>query len=211
MADIDSILDSPSTGGKTYYDMSEDKPRVPMPEGTYPAHIVEVQSARRTVKTVHEAIVYNLKVKIADPCDDHNTFQAVSYDGDKVEVNGGDFAGRKIRSNGVFKFLHPSEDDEFEANPVGNKGYANMCQVLGKEPEVKELELNGDVVQVKELPDLTEEDFLGKPCLAIIGRGKPWKGNDGKMRTPYEVKWFRQWADGEQIDVEVLENDDVPF
>tara|TARA_Y100000356_G_scaffold135117_1_gene146671 strand:+ start:1510 stop:2142 length:633 start_codon:yes stop_codon:yes gene_type:complete len=210
MADIDSILDSPSTGGATYYDMSEDKPKVPMPEGTYPAHIVEVQSAKRTVKVKHQAVIYNLKVKIAGKCDAHAEFDALSYDGDKVTVNGADFEGRLIRSNGVFKFLHPSEDDEFEANPGGNKGYANMCTVLGKEPIVKTIELNGDEVEVKELPELTEDDFLGKPVLAVVGRGKPWKGTDGKMRTPYEVKWFRTWADGDIIDVDAAE-DDLPF
>lgn len=210
MADIDSVLGTPSTGGATYYDMSEDKPRVPMPEGTYPAHITEVESAQRTVKVKHQAIVYNLKVKIAGKCDAHSDFDTLSYDGDKVTVNGSDFADRIIRSNGIFKFLHPSADDEFEANPGGNKGYANMCQVLGKEPVKKTIELNGDEVEVKELPDLTEDDFIGKPVLAVIGRGKPWKGNDGRMRTPYEVKWFRKWADGDVVDVEA-KDDDLPF
>tara|TARA_R100000458_G_C8205137_1_gene194433 strand:- start:60 stop:689 length:630 start_codon:yes stop_codon:yes gene_type:complete len=209
MAEISDILDGPSSGGVTYYDESQDKPRVPMPEGSYPCHITSVDTAVRTVKKIHQALIYNVKVKIAEPCDAHSTFQAVDYDGNKCEVNGGDFAGKEMRSNGIFKFLHPGPDDEFEANPGGNKGYANFCTVVGKEPKVKEIEHNGEMVSVKELPDLVEEDILGRPVIAVIAPGKPWKSDrDGKVRTTLEVKWFRNWADGEIID---LDAEDLPF
>ena len=210
MADINDVLDGQDSGGVTYYDESQDSPSVAMPEGTYPAHIVSVESAERTVKTIHKALIYNVKVKIAEKCDAHNDFEALTFDGEKVSVNGRQFAGREIRSNGIFKFLHPSKDDEFEANPGGNKGYANFCTVIGKEPQVKEIEMNGEMVKVKELPDLTEDDILGSPVLAEIGRGKPWKSDrDGKTRTSLEVKWYRSWADGDKKDVEA--EDDLPF
>ena len=42
MADVSSVLDPQGTGGVTYWDETEDKPSVRMPEGSYPAHIVEV-------------------------------------------------------------------------------------------------------------------------------------------------------------------------
>ena len=212
MTDISNILDGPDTGGMTYYDPAQDKPQVAMPEGLYPCHIIEVKTALRDVKKIHKALIYNVRVKIAEPCDAHSTFDAVDYDGNKVEANGGDFAGRELRSNGIFKFLHPSGDDEYEPNPGGNKGYANFCTVIGKEPQVKEVELNGEMVSVKELPDLIEEDILLKPVMAVIGRGKPWKSDrDGKVRTSLEVKWFRSWADGDALDADSLEDDDVPF
>ena len=106
MADVTSVLDQQGTGGKTYWDETEDKPSVRMPEGTYPAHIVEVETVERTVKGRYKAMIYNYTVKIAEEAKSI-TFDAVDFDGNSVQVNGGDYAGRTIRSNGVFKFLHP--------------------------------------------------------------------------------------------------------
>ncbi len=116
MADVGGILDTPNTGGATYYDETQDKPKVAMPEGVYPAHVIKVDSAVRDVRGSFKAVIYNVRVKIAPEADDI-TFDAVDYDGNEVKVNGGDFTGREIRSNGVFKFMHPSESDEFESNP----------------------------------------------------------------------------------------------
>ena len=212
MADIGNILDGPDTGGVTFYDPSQDKPSVPMPEGQYPAHVIEVKTATRDVKGKYKALIFNIRVRIAPKSDSHMVFEAVDYDGNKVEVNGGSFEGREMRSNGIFKFLHPSDDDEFESNPGGNKGYSNFCVCVGKEPQTKEIEMNGEMVSVKELPDLKEEDIMGRPVMAVVGRGKPWKSDrDGKVRTSLEVKWFRTWADGEAIDVDDAKDDDLPF
>jgi hypothetical protein len=211
MSDINDILGDDNTGGITYYDEAQDTPKVGMVEGSYPCHITQVKAVVRTVKKVHQALIYNVKVKIAGPCDAHNTFQAIDYDSNKVEVNGSQFEGREINASGIFKFLHPGKDDEFEPNPGGNKGYANFCAVIGKEPQVKEIEHNGEMISVKELPDIAETDIIGKPVMAVIGRGKPWKSDrDGKVRTSLEVKWFRNWADGEAIDVDI-DDDDLPF
>jgi|TARA_R110002051_G_scaffold88750_2_gene156482 hypothetical protein len=211
MADVGGILDTPNTGGATYYDETQDKPKVAMPEGVYPAHVIKVDSAVRDVRGSFKAVIYNVRVKIAPEADDI-TFDAVDYDGNEVKVNGGDFTGREIRSNGVFKFMHPSESDEFESNPGGNKGYSNFCTVLGKQPKTTILEVDGEKVTMKELPDLSEDDILGKPVLAVVGKGKPWTSErDGKTRTSLEVKWFRTWADGKDIDPESFEDDDLPF
>lgn len=211
MADIGNILDGPDTGGVTFYDPSQDTPSVAMPEGSYPANVIEVKTATRDVKGKYRALIYNVRVRIAPPSDAHSTFQAVDYDGNECEVNGGTFAGREMRSNGIFKFLHPTDNDEFEPNAGGNKGYSNFCVCVGKEPVTKEIEMNGEMVTVKELPDLSEDDIMGKPVMAVIGRGKPWKSDrDGKVRTSLEVKWFRTWADGESVDVEAAD-DDMPF
>jgi hypothetical protein len=211
MADIGNILDGPDTGGVTFYDPSQDTPSVAMPEGSYPANVIEVKTATRDVKGKYRALIYNVRVRIAQPSDAHSTFQAVDYDGNECEINGGNFAGREMRSNGIFKFLHPTDNDEFEPNAGGNKGYSNFCICVGKEPITKEIEMNGEMVTVKELPDLSEDDIMGKPVMAVVGRGKPWKSDrDGKVRTSLEVKWFRTWADGESVDVSAAE-DDLPF
>ena len=213
MADVTSVLDQQGTGGKTYWDETEDKPSVRMPEGSYPAHIVEVETVERTVKGRYKAMIYNYTVKIAEEAKSI-TFDAVDFDGNSVQVNGGDYAGRTIRSNGVFKFLHPENGEGFEPYPSGNKGYANFCKVLGTEMPIKTVEIDGNEVKVRELPDLAEDDILGKPVKAIIKYGKPWTSNkDGKTRTYLEVKWLANWEDGKTVEVDVMstDKDDLPF
>jgi len=211
MADIADVLGT-ETGGVTYYDDSGDngEPKVLMPEGEYYGHITSVETVERTVKEVHKALIYNMKVKLAPECADLK-YDALDYETQKkVTVTGSQFVGREYRSGGVFKFLHPS-NGEFEPNPSGNKGYMNFCQAVGKEAPVKEVELEGKKVKLRELPDLTANDLMGKPVIAIVRRGKPWVGNDGKTRTPLEVKWWRTWEDGEAIKVDTETDDGVPF
>lgn len=211
MADISTILDDSASSKKAaYYDDSEEKPNVPMPEGTYPAHIISANQIVRDIRGQFKAVIYNVVVKIAKEASEYK-FDAVDYDGNEVNVSGGMFTGWDVRSTGIFRFLHPEEDDNFDANPGGNKGYANFCTVVGKEPKKVKVQLNGEKVQVKELPNLVEEDLLGKPVKAVIGRGKPWTGDDGKTRTSLEVKWFRSWVEGNDLDPSALEDDDLPF
>ena len=79
---------------------------------------------------------------------------------------------------------------------------------------IKTVEIDGNKVKVRELPDLTEDDILGKPVKAIIKYGKPWTSNkDGKTRTYLEVKWLANWEDGKTIEVDVMstDNSDLPF
>jgi len=212
MADIADVLGTES-GGLTYYDDSGDngEPRVLMPEGEYYGHIVSVESVERQVKSVHKAVIYNMKVKLAPEIADLK-YDALDYETQKkATVTGQQFVGREYRSSGVFKFLHPTNGADFEPNPGGNKGYMNFCQAIGKEAPVKEVEVEGKKVKLRELPDLTYDDILGQPVIAIIRRGKPWVGQDGKTRTPLEAKWWRRWEEGEQISVETETDDGVPF
>jgi len=58
------------------------------------------------------------------------------------------------------------------------------------------------------IPRLEHSDFLGKPVLANVGLGKPWKGSDGVERQSHEVKSINLWKEGTAIDVEVEE---LPF
>lgn len=211
MADIGKALDEPTSNGVTYYDESADGPKAPMPEGTYPSHVISVETAVRDVKGIYRALIYNVRIRIA-PEAKETIFDAIDNEGVKVKVDGGQYSGYEVRSSGVFKFLHPGKSDEFESNPGGNKGYSNFCTVLGKEPKLVDVEINGETVKMKELQELKETDILGKPVLSVIRRGKPWTSNrDGKTRHPLEVKWFRSWADGEELDPDTLKKDDLPF
>jgi len=211
MSDIDSILDKTDTGGITYWDESQEKPNVAMPEGEYPANIVKVDTTTRKIKGMYKALIYNLTYKLSDV--ETTEYEAVDYDGNDVKVKNSQFAGREIKGMGIFKFLQPNGHDDFEANPGGNKAYANFCQVLGSDPKITEIEVEGKTVKVRELPDISENDVLGMPVKAVIRKGKPWTSNrDGVTRTPLEVKWLRHW-DGPKMSASDLmsADEDLPF
>jgi len=211
MADIGHILDKPPSTGITYYDETQEDVKVIMPDGNYKSNVISVETVVRDVKGIHRALIYNVKIRIAKESED-TVFDAVDMEGNVVKVNGGKFTGYELRSNGIFKFLHPDKEDEFEANPGGNKAYANFCRVLGKEPKIVDVEFNGEKISMKELPSLEESDILGKPVISVLGRGKPWVSNkDGKTRTPMAVKWFRTWVNGSTLSSSELEGDDLPF
>ena len=213
MTDLNSILEN-DTGGITYYDGAADVPRVPMPEGVYPAHITEVRTATRTVKSQYKALIYNVKVTI-DKDAKSRSYEGTNAEGNAVTVTGEQYIGNEYSSKGVFKFLHPNGDAEFEANPGGNKGYFAFCKAVGKEPKDTEVEIDGEKITVKELPDLTEDDIMGKPVLVTMGKGKPWVSDrDGKTRVPIVAKWFNFWSEGttlteDELNAKALE--DLPF
>lgn len=212
MADIGSVLDTPSTGGSTYYDESQDTPPVPMPEGNYPAHVIDCETATRPVRGKHRAVIYNLKVKVAKEAGDME-YDGVDMEGNKVTVNGSKYVGRELRSAGIFKFLHPTDDDDFESNPGGNRGYMSFCEAFGFEPKQVEVEINGQKTSVKEIPDVTADDLVGKPVMVVVRKGKPWTSErDGKTRTPLEAKYFNVWNEGAELsDKELDDDDDLPF
>jgi len=211
MADIGHILDKPPSTGVTYFDEEQENIKVIMPDGNYKSNVISVETVVRDIKGIHRALIYNVKIKIAKESED-TVFDAVDMEGNIVKVNGGQFTGYELRSVGIFKFLHPDKEDEFEANPGGNKAYANFCRVLGKEPKLVEVEYNGEKISMKELPSLEESDIIGKPVIAVVSRGKPWvSSQDGKTRTPLTVKWFRTWAEGSTLTTSELNSDDLPF
>ena len=80
-----------------------------------------------------------------------------------------------------------------------------FCQTLGKEIPRKVVQLNGQDVEVQVLPQLMADDINGMPAIAVIDKGKPYKNKEGQERTPYEVKYVKQWQDGVKKDA------DIPF
>lgn len=211
MSDVNQLLEQLGDGW-TLYDESEDTtPKsVTMGPGLYPAHITKVEIVERDVLRKFKAKIYNLTVVIAD--DAKNRKYKAKSDGVDCEVDGSSFVGKEIRSQGVFKFLAPTSSDSFQANPGGNKKYMSMVEALGIKAESIEVEINGEKRNVKKLPDINEEDLLGKPMIAGVGFSKPWKGKDGKERQTLEVKSIRPWAEGTEIDlVPTNDDDDIPF
>ena len=63
-------------------------------------------------------------------------------------------------------------------------------------------------MEVKSLPTINMEELVGTPVQAVIGKGKTWVDSDGKERTPWVVKFVRNWKDGKKKEIG---DEDIPF
>ena len=175
----------------------------PLQEGEYFGHILDVETkdVEYTKEgSTYKATVYNYKVKLAEENKSLNfTF------GDE-EYTGGEYVGRDVKAAGVFKFHTPKSDDDFVANPTGNKKYLWFCKNLDVEVKKAEREIDGKKVTVDIMPSLSEEDMVGKPIIAVIGRGRPFEYN-GRRIKPWEVKFVKSWDEGEIRDF----SEEIPF
>ena len=203
MADMETIAKSSVVN---YFDPSQEKSTVRLAEGLYPVHVTKCASQIRKVRGKYSARVYNFTVKVAQDARDV-TYQIEDINGEMKDVNGGEYIGREIRSQGIFFFLTPDVGDDFEANAGGNRKYMETIEALNIECPLIDIDIDGQKKQVKSLPELSDSDFLGIPVLAQIGLGKPWKGKDGVERQYFEVKSINK-RKGEKIDVEA---EDLPF
>ena len=202
MADVSEIT---LTG--SYIDLEDvNEERKQLATGWYPAHIAKCDIATRTVRGKHRAKIYNAHVEVAPEVKDFK-FTIESITGEKTEVSGDGYAGKKFRGMGVFYFLTPQPGDEFEPNAKGNAGYMYFCKALGLELKENTIKIDGKDKKVLSLPELNSDDILGKPVLACVGYSKPWRDKEGRERTSFEVKAFKPWPDGRLKDV--LE--DIPF
>ena len=130
---------------------------------------------------------------------DGKNFKAIVY----TEYSGKDYVGRSYKANGVFRFLEPKEGDDFVSNAKGNDRYLRFCETLGKDIPRKVVKMNGQDVEVQVLPQLKADDINGKPAIAIIDAGKPYKTKEGQERTPFEVKYIKTWEGGTTKDEEI--------
>ena len=190
-----------------YFDPSQEKTNTRLAQGVYPAHIIKCDSVERPIKGKFKARIYNFRIKIANEVVDRH-YQIEDISGVMKDVNSADYIGREVRSAGIFFFLTPDIGDDFKTNSGGNRKFMDTVEALGVScPEI-EVEIDGEKRMVKSLPNLEHSDFLGKPVLANIGLGKPWKGTDGVERQSHEVKSINLWEEGASVDVEAAE---LPF
>lgn len=188
-----------STENSVYVEGTEEtkKKFIPINPGEYFGHIKEYSS------------------RIVEWSKDGNSFKARVHNY-KVELsdnNDKEFQGRIFRSSGVFQFLEPKEGDSFVSNQSGNKAYLRFCEDVGVECEEVEREIDGDKIQVKQLPNLTEKDVLGAPVVAVLNFGKSYKDKNGFDKKPMQVKFIKKWSDGKRLDIKTSEEaiDDIPF
>jgi len=209
MANTNDMFDDLLTKKESFFvpDSSQSKTSaVPNVRGEFYGHLQEAQMKEVSWTKggdTFKAIVYNYSFVI----DEANKSQSYTYssykDASEQTASGEDYVGRSYRSSGVFRFLEPSKDDSFKSNSEGNKSYFRFCETLGVDIEKKVVKIEGQDVEVKVLPSLDTTQINGRPAIAVIDKGKPYTGKDGKERTPFLVKFIKTWEDGKVKDAEI--------
>ena len=182
--------------------------KAPLVSGDYLGHIVQVNSKVVDVlKGKYKARVYDYFVEVA-PENKINKYTYTRYDDDKVvDTDGSAYVGYKFKGS-IFKYLEPGNDDKFESRSEFNKYYMWFCEACGIECPTITTKIDGEEMEVKSLPEINMESLVGTPVQAVIGKGKTWTDSDGKERTPWVVKFVRNWKDGQKKE---MTDDDIPF
>jgi len=208
MSKVDDIFDDLVDGNESYViagksDKAKKFDGAPNAEGEFFGHLKD--ASQREVSYSKDgknfcAIVYNYYLEVA------KENKSNKYVVKGKTQKGKDYVGRSYRSKGVFRFLEPKEGDDFVSNTDGNKGYFAFCRSIGVECPTKVIQIDGQDVEVNQLPSLTEEDINGKPAIGVVKEGKPYVNKDGDKRTPYEVIFVKTWEGGKE-----KTDDDIPF
>ena len=178
-----------------YYDPKENEFVSLVPKQLYPMHAKKVDTRTVDVKGKYKAKVHNIIYEIAEECG-QKTFLT-----DRGEVNGASFVGKEVYSTGIFMFLNPQAGDTFEANNGGNERYLRFCEVIKVAcPEI-EVDVDGEKRMVKQFPELTEKEIIGKPIQGFVDTQEYSK--DGETKTSLKVKDFSEWTEGKIKDYEL--------
>ena len=180
-----------------YYDPKENTNVSLVLNEVYPMHIESVDIREVSVKGKYKAKVYNPRYVIAKECSQRK------YNTVNGEVSGSAFVDKQIYGTGIFMFLTPKEGDTFEANNGANDRYLAFCEAINiKCPEV-EIEVDGEKRMVKQFPELSKEDIIGKPILGKV-MSDEYTNQEGEKKMSYKVKQFTGWKDGKSKDMDGL-------
>ncbi len=206
--EIDSVFDSSTETSFFSGDTSNKKENkfIPAVPGNYVGHIVEVKSNVYDIKGGEfKARIYNIYVELS------KENEGAEYVVNGETVDGKEYVGRRLRSDGIFRYLEPGPSDTFKGRPDMNMGYLKTCEALGIECKEVEKEIDGKKTTVKQLPTINEEDMLGKAVSVTTRYGRPYKNKKGYDTTPLIIKYFNAWEDGVDRKIEKTDLDEIPF
>ena len=211
MANVDDVMSNES-----FFVPSDDtKPKsdewIPLVPGEYYGHIIDciLKESIDVKGGKYRANVYNFFVKLA-PENKNNTYKYTS-NGEEKTTDGSVYEGKRIKAFGVWRFLEPTDSDTFESNAEANKYYMMFCESIGIKLDTKKANVGGKDIEVKVLPKLEPKDINGKAVVAVIGKGKPWTNKEGKEVKSNVVRFVKTWEDGQSIEIEEVDMDDIPF
>lgn len=205
MSETSQMFDDMLNNTESFFVPGEDKKpeqkSAPNTRGEFYGHMQE--SSNREVSWERngekfKALVYNYNFVV----DAKNESQSYTTKDGKT-YSGKEYVDRSYRSNGIFRFLEPSKDDDFVSNSKGNDRYLRFCESIGLDIKRKVVKMDGQDVEVQVLPPLKGTDIDGVPVIAVIDEGKPYKNKEGQERTPYLVKFIKKWEGGVKKDAEI--------
>ena len=210
MAEVNDMFDDITKEQSIVNPNAKKKQWTPLAKGEYFGHIVEVQTKILDVKGgKYKARLYSYTVEASEENKDKD-FMYVDNMGDKRATKGHDYVGKKFKGN-LWKFLEPGKDDTFESNADGNAGFLRFCDTIGKDCPVESRNIAGEDVEVKLLPSLSAEDFLGHPVIAFVDKGRAYTDKNGKQRQYYDCKFCKKWDGGKKKDISSGGNNEIPF
>jgi len=207
MADVNDMFND-ITKEQSFYKVGEKKEITPLAKGEYLGHIVKVVSKVVDVQNKYKARVYTYTVE-ADEANKDRDFTYIDINGKGQHTKGDIYIGKKFLGN-LWRFLEPTENDDFESNSTGNNNYLRFCEIIGVECPKETKNIGGEDVEVQILPSLSADDFLGQPVTAVVDLGKPWTDKEGKRRQYWDCKFCKKWEGGKKKKISG-ENNDIPF
>ena len=188
----------------TYWDPSENDEFVVLPKGDFKARVSSFEFKKtytnkdNQVADIYEA-TYDLDKSVAD-------MTLRNEKGD--EINSSQFVGRTVKSKGFFLWKSPGDDEDFQANPGGNKRLAIFLESVGYPMATKEIvNKKGAKVKVLEFPETIDETkFMGAPVIITVDH-ESWK--DSVFAKEVRInKWEDAPVEG---DKPKEEDEDLPF
>ena len=210
MAEVNDMFDDITKEQSIVNPNAKKKQWTPLATGEYFGHIVDVETKILDVKGgKYKARLYSYTVEASK----ENKDKDFTYDngmGEKIETKGHDYVGKKFRGN-LWKFLEPGKDDTFESNAEGNANFLRFCDTIGKDCPVETRNINGEDIEVKLLPSLSAEDFLGQPIIAFVDKGRPYTDKNGKTRQYMDCKFCKKWDEGTKKEISAGGKNEIPF
>tara|TARA_R110000751_G_scaffold52103_2_gene113793 strand:- start:1319 stop:1927 length:609 start_codon:yes stop_codon:yes gene_type:complete len=186
----------------------------PVEEGTYPAHITELETKEIGTKA-GPATVVNMRYQLAEEVknqnqllwkmdgyeyardDDNNRIPIMNGTDKQEEISCSHLQGKDFGDNGFWIFASSSGK---------NSKYFQLLENLGV--DCKEItDSNGN--KVKQLVLLETEDVVGKPVMVTVKRDQ-FTTKNGEQRSIMKVSTVDKWVGGKPIDAIELE-EEAPF
>ena len=172
MSDVNSVLSSAfSDDDDVIFDPSED---ALIPEGSYPAHIIDISSTIVTTRWGNRADIYKPTYKISN----------------SVRLYG----GMEVPENGIWRFRKAKSNTNKPSPPNNNRQFRNAMKAL----DIEAVPVEVDGRKLFKLPELNHGNTYGKPVIINVYH-KTFKGKYG-IRTVAEARLASKWEEGEQLE-----------
>ena len=207
MADVNDMFND-ITKEQSYYKAGAKKEVVQFAKGEYLCHITSVKSKVVDVQNKYKARLYSYTVEVAEENKDMD-FTYIGIDGKGKITKGDVYIGKKFLGK-LWRFLEPTDKDDFESHSTGNNNYLRFCETIGVDCPKETKNIGGEDIEVQIRPSCSSEDFLGRPVTAGVDLGKPWTDKQGKRRQYWDCKFCKKWEGGKKKKISGG-NDEIPF